>query len=54
MAFVVRRHLSLEWIVVLNVLLGLMVIGFGVVSLLSGLRHQPVDAERPRRAWTTN
>ncbi|MBL8666154.1 MAG: LysE family transporter [Rhodospirillales bacterium] len=35
MAFVVRVHLSMGWIVVLNVLLGLMVIGFGVVSLLS-------------------
>ena len=34
-AFLVRIHLSFEWIVVLNVLLGLMVIGFGVVSLLS-------------------
>lgn len=37
MAFVVRVHLSMGWIVVLNVLLGLMVMGFGVVSLLSGL-----------------
>jgi threonine/homoserine/homoserine lactone efflux protein len=34
-AFLVRRHLSLEWIVVLNVLLGVMVMGFGVASLLS-------------------
>lgn len=34
-AFLVRRHLSLEWIVALNVLLGLMVIGFGIASLLS-------------------
>lgn len=34
-AFLVRRHLSLEWIVVLNVLLGLMVMGLGVASLLS-------------------
>lgn len=34
-AFLVRRHLSLEWIVVLNVLLGIMVMGFGVASLLS-------------------
>lgn len=34
-AFLVRRHLSLEWIVVLNVLLGLMVMGFGIASLLS-------------------
>lgn len=35
MAFVVRVHLSMGWIVGLNVLLGLMVIGFGVASLLS-------------------
>lgn len=34
-AFLVRRHLSLEWIVVLNVSLGLMVMGLGVASLLS-------------------
>lgn len=34
-AFLVRVHLSLEWIVVFNVLLGLMVMGFGVASLLS-------------------
>jgi threonine/homoserine/homoserine lactone efflux protein len=34
-AFLVRRHLSLKWIIALNVLLGLLVIGFGVASLLS-------------------
>lgn len=34
-AFLVRIHLSLGWIVALNVLLGLMVIGFGLASLLS-------------------
>ena len=34
-AYAVRRHLSLEFIVVLNVVLGLLVAGFGVASLLS-------------------
>lgn len=34
-AYAVRRHLSLEFIVVLNVVLGLVVAGFGVASLLS-------------------
>lgn len=34
-AYAVRRHLSLEYIVVINVVLGLAVAGFGVASLLS-------------------
>jgi Putative threonine efflux protein len=34
-AYAVRRHLSLEFLVVLNVVLGLVVAGFGVASLLS-------------------
>lgn len=34
-AFTVRRHLSMEVIVGLNVVLGVIVIGFGVVSLLT-------------------
>jgi threonine/homoserine/homoserine lactone efflux protein len=34
-AYAMRRHLSLEFIVVLNVLLGLVVIGFGIFSLLT-------------------
>lgn len=34
-AYAVRRHLSLEFIVVMNVVLGLVVAGFGVASLLS-------------------
>ena len=34
-AVAVRRHLSLDFVVVLNVMLGLLVLGFGVASLLS-------------------
>ena len=34
-AFAVRRHLSLSFVVVLNVVLGMLVLGFGVASLLS-------------------
>ena len=34
-AVAVRRHLSLNFVVVLNVLLGLLVLGFGFVGLLS-------------------
>lgn len=34
-AYAVRRHLSLEFIVVINVVLGLVVASFGVASLLS-------------------
>jgi putative LysE/RhtB family amino acid efflux pump len=34
-AVAVRRHLSLNFVVVLNVILGLLVLGFGVVGLLS-------------------
>lgn len=34
-AYAMRRHLSLEFIVILNVILGLAVVGFGVVSLLT-------------------
>ena len=34
-AFAVRRHLSLSFVVVLNVILGLLVMGLGVASLLS-------------------
>ncbi|MBK8175199.1 MAG: LysE family transporter [Rhodospirillales bacterium] len=34
-AFLIRRHLSLEFIVVLNVVLGLVVVGFGAASLLA-------------------
>ena len=34
-AFAVRRHLSLNYVVALNVVLGLIVVGFGIVSLLS-------------------
>jgi threonine/homoserine/homoserine lactone efflux protein len=34
-AYAMRRHLSLEFIVVLNVILGLVVVGFGIVSLLT-------------------
>jgi putative LysE/RhtB family amino acid efflux pump len=34
-AFAVRRHLSLSYVVVLNVILGLIVVGFGIVSLLT-------------------
>lgn len=34
-AYAMRRHLSLEFIVVLNVLLGLVVVAFGIVSLLT-------------------
>lgn len=34
-AYAVRRHLSLEFVAVTNVLLGLVVVGFGAASLLS-------------------
>ncbi len=34
-AFAVRRHLSLSYVVVLNVILGLIVVGFGIASLLT-------------------
>lgn len=34
-AFAVRRHLSLSFVVALNVILGVLVVGFGVGSLLS-------------------
>ena len=34
-AYAVRRHLSLEFIVVINAILGVAVVGFGVASILS-------------------
>ena len=34
-AYAIRRHLSLEFIVVINIVLGVAVVGFGVASILS-------------------
>lgn len=39
MAYLARHHLSVEWIVGINVALGLVVAGLGVASLLSLLPH---------------
>lgn len=43
MAYLVRHHLSVEWIVVINVLLGLVVAGLGVASLASLLPNTPLS-----------
>jgi putative LysE/RhtB family amino acid efflux pump len=36
-AFAIRRHLPLDLVAILNVILGVLVVGFGVASLLSSL-----------------
>ncbi len=40
-AYAVRRHLSLKFIVVINALLGITVVGFGIASVLSVLGWLP-------------
>jgi putative LysE/RhtB family amino acid efflux pump len=39
-AFAIRRHLPLDLVAILNVILGVLVVGFGVASLLSSLGYE--------------